>query len=127
MWARIVEIMLGFWLMASPFIFQFGETDAKNWANDLSCGLAVIVFGFASYWKPTERAHFLTLAVALWLIVFGYSAGHPAPPPAQNQIICGLLIGMFAIIPNRTNEMPAAWREFYAGRKITDEANKSNE
>ena len=113
MWARVIEIMLGFWLMASPFIFRPGRP-----ANDLLCGLSVMVFGFLSYWRPTHGAHFLTLAVALWLVILGYSAGHPAPPPAQNQIIVGLLLAMFAIIPNRTSDMPEAWRKFYAGKKF---------
>ncbi len=110
MWARVVEIMLGFWLLASPFIFRGGIL-----ASDLLYGLLVIVFSFLSYWNRTRWAHFLTLFVALWLIILGYTAGHPAPASAQNQIIVGLLVGMFAIIPNRTNELPEAWRKFYAG------------
>ena len=113
MWARIVEIMLGFWLMASPFVFRLTETEPKNWVTHLSCGLAVIIFGFASYWRRTKWAHFLTLAVALWLILSGYSAGHPAPPSAQNQIVVGLLLGMFSIVPNQANQIPAEWRKFY--------------
>lgn len=103
--------MLGFWLMASPFIFRVSEITSV--ANDLLCGLAVTVLGFLSFWSRTSLAHFLTLIVALWLIVFGYIAGHPAPPSAQNQIVVGVLLGMFAIIPNRANEMPAAWKRFY--------------
>jgi len=115
MWARVVEIMLGFWLMASPFIFRFGGSPA----NDLLCGLLVVIFGFLSYWNRANWTHFLTLLVAAWLIVFGYLAGLPAPPSAQNQIIVGLLLGMFAIIPNKTNEMPEAWRKFYADKNST--------
>ena len=112
MWARTVEIMLGFWLMASPFIFR-----AETLANDLLCGLLVIVFGLLAYWNRTEWAHFLTLGVSIWLIGFGYWAGHPAPPEAQNQIVVGLLLGMFAIIPNRTNELPESWQKFYAKQR----------
>jgi len=119
MWARVIEIMLGFWLLASPFIFRFAETEKGNLANDLLCGLAVIVFGFLSFWNRASRAHFSTLLVAVWLMVLGYLAGHPAPPSAQNQIIVGLLLGMFAIIPNKTNEMPEAWRKFYADKNST--------
>lgn len=115
--------MLGFWLLASPFVFRSAETGGGGLANDLLCGLLVIIFGFLSYWNRTNWARFLTLVVAAWLIIFGYSAGHPAPPSAQNQIVVGLLLGMFAIIPNRTNEMPEAWNEFY-GEKNYDESTK---
>jgi hypothetical protein len=122
MWSRVVEIMLGFWLMASPFTLRSAENEKGGLANNLLCGLLVIVFGFLSYRNRTRLAHFLTLAVAVWLVGFGYSTGHPAPPPAQNQIIVGLLLGMFAIIPNQTNELPEAWRKFYAGQNYDERA-----
>jgi peptidoglycan/LPS O-acetylase OafA/YrhL len=115
MWARVVEIMLGFWLLASPFIFRFGGTHDGNLTNDLLCGLLIVIFGFLSFWNRTAPAHFLILLVAGWLIIFGYLAGHPAPPSAQNQIIVGLLLVMFAIIPNNADEMPEAWQKFYGG------------
>lgn len=111
MWARVVEIILGAWLAASPFIFR---TDGL--ANELLCGSAVIVFGLLSYWNRTPWARFLTIGVALWLIIIGYTAGHPAAPVDQNRIVVGLLLGMFAIIPNRTNEIPEDWRRFYDER-----------
>ena len=118
-------MMLGFWLLASPFVFRFAETDGSSLANDLLCGLVILVFGFLSFWNRTGWAHFLILPVAAWLIIFGYLAGHPAPPSAQNQIIVGLLLAMFAIIPNKTNEMPEAWRKFY-DEKNYDESTKEN-
>lgn len=120
MWARVVEIMAGFWLLMSLFVFSSGEIGNSGLANYLLCGLLVIVFGFLSYWKRTRRAHFLTLIVALWLIISGYLTGHPAPPSAQNQIIVGILLGMFAIIPNRANEMPEAWQKFYAEKNYDE-------
>lgn len=113
MWARVVEIMLGFWLMASPFVFRFAQTDTSSLANDLLCGTSAIVLGLMSFWNRTHWAHFLTLIVAIWLIGFGFIGGYPSPPQAQNQIVVGLLLGMFAIIPNRANEMPEDWRKFY--------------
>lgn len=121
MWSRVVEIMLGFWLMASPFIFGFGSL-----INDLLCGIVIVVFGFLSFWNRTGWAHFLILLVAVWLIAFGYSTGHPAPPSAQNQIIVGLLLGMFAIIPNNANEMPDAWRMFYDEKKYDKRIEETN-
>ena len=110
MWARVVEIMFGFWLLASPFIFNEGE---KTLASNLPCGLLVIILGFLSYWNRTQGAHLLTILVALWLIVLGYWTGYPAPPSAQNQIMVGLLLAMFAIIPNWTNDLPEDWKKFY--------------
>lgn len=100
--------------MASPFIFRSSAAEVGNPVNELLSGLLVVIFGFLSFWNRTHWAHFLILAIALWLIVSGFLAGHPAPPNAQNEILVGILLGMLAIIPNRANEPPKPWRKFYA-------------
>ncbi len=112
MWPRVVEIMLACWLMASPFVFRPAPT-GTGVAISFLTGLGVLVLSFLSFWDRTRRAHLLILAIAVWLIVTGYVAGHPAPPSAQNRIVVGLLLAMFAIIPTRVNEIPDAWKKFY--------------
>lgn len=110
--------MLGFWLIASRFVFRHdAAAEGSFLTNDLLCGFAVMILGFMSFWQKTFVAHFLILAVALWLIAYGYAAGYPSPPAAQNQIVTGLLLAMFAIIPNDIDEPPDAWKKFYAGKK----------
>lgn len=114
MWARIIEILLGVWLIASPFLFRQAETGMRGVVNDLICGVAVIILALLSFSRRFGWAHFPILLVAAWLMTTGYIAGHPAPPAAQNLIITGILLAMFAIIPNRTNEMPESWQRFYS-------------
>jgi 4-amino-4-deoxy-L-arabinose transferase-like glycosyltransferase len=118
MWPRIIEIVLACWLMASPFIFRLSadETSLAGW---FLAGLGVMVLSFFSYWDRTHRAYLLNLVIAGGLIVSGYVAGHPASPSAQNQIVVGLLLAMFAIIPNGADEIPRAWKVFYEKRGRT--------
>jgi hypothetical protein len=111
MWARDVEVMLGVWLALSPFIFRH-EPDAKLlWVSDLVSALLVATFALLSYWRPTRHAHLLTIAVALWLIGFGrFGASVPLPWGMQNDIVIGLLLLMFAVVPNEAAIPPSAWR-----------------
>lgn len=117
MWARIVEILLGVWLIASPSIFRSGETGMRGTVNDLLCGILVVVLAVFSFSSRLGGAHFLILLAAAWLVINGYVAGHPAPAAAQNLIITGLLLAMFAIIPNHIDKMPRSWREFYSQKR----------
>jgi hypothetical protein len=111
MWARVVECMLGLWLLLSPFIFRHPDDATMWWTNDIASGTLVIVLALASYWRPTEWTHWWTIAVALWLIGFGrFSATPPLEPALQNYIFVGLLLGMMAIIPNEASKPPRAWR-----------------
>lgn len=111
MWSRVVEVMLGCWLLISPFVFAHQPEDVGLWANDLACGSAIIVFGLFSWWRPTRHAHLLSVAVAGWLVAFAYREGlGGASPAAQNHMVLGLLLLMFAIIPNDAAQPPREWR-----------------
>lgn len=110
MWSRVVEVMLGCWLLMSPFIFRHAAGEVDLWTNDLVCGSAVIAFGLLSYWKPMRHAHLVSFAVGGWMIVFAYWRGFGAAPPAsQNHAIVGLLLLMFAVIPNNASRPGTEW------------------
>jgi hypothetical protein len=117
MWARVIEVMLGCWLALSPFIFRHGPEDRVFWLNDLFSALVVIVVALVSFWGPLRFAHVANLAVALWLIAFGFWAPYPTQPALQNDIVIGLLLLMFAIIPNHANKPPHPWRELLTNRR----------
>lgn len=111
MWARIVECMLGIWLVLSPFIFRHDAASARMWANDLGVGASLIVLALASYWRPTNWAHWLLIPMGIWLIAFGRLSGQPPLLPGlQNDVLVGLLLAMFAVVPNDASRPPAGWR-----------------
>jgi hypothetical protein len=111
MWARVIEVMLGCWLAMSPFIFRHAADETVLWFNDLISALAVIVLALVSFSAHFRYAHLAIVVVALWLMGFGFwASGYPTPPALQNDILVGLLLLMFAIIPNEANLPPRAWR-----------------
>jgi hypothetical protein len=114
MWARVVEVMLGCWLAISPFIFRHSVDERWLWVNDLGSAFAVVMFSLLSFWRPLRHAHWGIAVVGLWLMGFGYFASpHPLPAALQNDLLVGLLLVMFAIIPNEASLPPRRWREFY--------------
>jgi hypothetical protein len=118
MWARVIEVMLGCWLAMSPFIFRHGAEDRVLWFNDLFSAIIVIVLALVSFWPPLRFAHVANLTIALWLIAFGFwASSYPAPPALQNNIVVGLLLLMFAIVPNEATRPPRPWRDFLAKRR----------
>jgi len=113
MWARVVEVMLGCWLSASPFIFRYSSEERALWNNDFLSAFIVVALALLSFWRPSRHAHLLTVIVSIWLIGFGYLRSPPPTPPAlQNDIMVGWLLLMFAIIPNEASLVPHSWRLF---------------
>jgi hypothetical protein len=116
MWARDLEFTLALWLAASPFVFRHPPEQPELWRTDfISAGL-IALLSLASYAPRLRRAHLLELAVAAWLVGYGWSSALEGHAPAnQNHITVGLLLGMLAIVPSHASAPPPRWRELRAG------------
>lgn len=112
MWPRVMECMLGCWLLVSPFVFRYEGSWDGWWISDYVVGLSVIAFGLLSYWRPTRHLHLATLVAATWLVLYGrFGHEYPFPPAAQNSITIGFLLMMVAILPNHVAHPPEAWEQ----------------
>lgn len=119
MWARIVEFILAIWIVNSYCVFFCPSPNEFFWANSLLCGSLVAIFALFSCIRRFERLHLCSLVVALWLVLVGFFASSDFPPPyaLQNYVIVGLLLGMFAIVPSRSQKPPRAWEAFYKKKR----------
>jgi hypothetical protein len=115
MWPRVVELLIAAWLASSPWIFAApADADFLLRVNALVCATLIALFALLSFHPAWERAHVLTIAVALWIIGVAFAAPNPPPPaPYQNFVVVGLLLLLIAVLPSRASEPPRGWREFY--------------
>lgn len=110
MWARVVELCVGVWLAISPFLFDVGASGFTDW-DAYFCAWVVVTASCLSYWRRTRHARAATGIVGVWLAVRTYfTAAHPVPAMDQNVFLVGLILIMFAIVPNDTSQPPASWR-----------------
>jgi hypothetical protein len=107
-WARLCEIVIGLWLIASPHVLP---GDYASMAVDYAAGGCVLLLAFASFWRRTRHAHLVTAvlailaSVAVWL-----TAPVPSPPIVQSRFLAALTLLMLAIVPNRASQPADAWR-----------------
>lgn len=119
MWGRWCEILCGVWLIASPWVFRPENQIDATMANDVASGAVIILLALLSWVPSLRQAHLANIAVALWLMGFGYfGAEYPAPLALQNDILTGLLLLMFALIPNRADIPPITWTDFNESLKL---------
>lgn len=118
MWARTIELLIAAWLIYSQFFFDSALRCRNFWINILICSSLITLFSLLSFSKRFEKAHLFSLIVAFWLVLVGYySPLIPPPFSLQNVLICGLLLGLFALVPSHANEPPQSWRRFYSNKK----------
>ena len=117
MWPRHAEPALGMWLMLSPFIFRHAADDVWLWCNDLVSGFAVISCALLSYLAAASKVHLLNVAIGLWLAAGAFMVpGDGVTPALQNELIIGVTLMMFAIIPSPSTRPPRAWLDHESSR-----------
>lgn len=111
MWPRVIELAAGIWLLGSPVFFVVPDRVAF-WSGVF--GGAVVALSSILAWSGVlGAARFLTLTTGLWLGFDAYfSASYPPSGFYQNQFLVAIVLAMFAIIPNRANLPPVAWRRY---------------
>lgn len=116
MWPRIVEVMLGLWLVLSPLILRLESGDLALIVNHLVYGTAAVFAALAAI-----RVRFLrvvTIAIGLWLIGYGYVAGgYPGRSGYLNLIVIGVLLCALGLIPTDCLQPTQSWREYYAQQR----------
>lgn len=113
MWPRLLEGALGAWLLASPWVLGGPEVaPLRAGGLDLvpvAAGLALMGLTLAAF--RFQHAHVAVLALGVALVAFNWLAyPRPGPASAQNGIAVGLLLCLFAIVPNDADRPPEGWR-----------------
>ncbi len=118
MWARIIEVMLGCWLLVSPFVFRHPAADTFLWINDLAVGGVVITISLLGCWSRLGKIRLLNLVTSAYLYTIALALNWPPPPPGayQNYIVVALLLLILAIIPTSSAVPPKPWLTFLEER-----------
>lgn len=96
MWARIVNIALGVWLMIAPWALSYDYAISRT--NDIWVGILVALAALVGLaWAP---ARFANTALGAWLIIAPFALGYAAwQPAAINDVIVGAIVLAVSLIP----------------------------
>lgn len=115
MWPRIAELLIAAWLAASPLVLPPHANPPGNvppWLSDVVCAGLIAVCALLSFTRRLGWLHFMEIPVAAWLVGYGFLAASQSAPALENDILVGLVLPLFAIIPNQATLPPLSWREF---------------
>jgi len=86
-------LVLGLWLIVSPFILQYNNVTGIAALNSYIFGLGVVVFAAAALIKPQMWEEWVNLALGIWLILAPIVLGFREDTLATaNHFILGILI-----------------------------------
>lgn len=103
--ANWVNVVLGIWVIISPFVLGFANVTALMW-NDVAVGIAVTLLALSR--SPNNRAApLLNVILGCWLIASAFVLGVTATVSFWNSIILGIVVAIVALFASNTSPAPS--------------------
>ena len=101
MWAQVINVLLGVWLMVSPYVLHF---DAAPYTVAHVTGPVVIAIAVLACRDVTRIFRLLNLAPALWLMLAPWFLHFQPGVPLANQVLTAIAITICAAIPGAARQ-----------------------
>lgn len=88
--ARLVAVVAGVWLMASPATFGYVDTTAE--ASDRIAGPVAAAFSFVAIWGITRALRWVTLPIGLYGVLAPWFLEFPVEAAVSNLAVGVVLI-----------------------------------
>ena len=96
-WPDWVNLILGVWLLVSPFLLGFSAQGDAMW-NALIAGALIALVALGAMFKFHILGEGLNFLLGLWLVVSPWALGFSAFGTATwNHAIAGILVALFAV------------------------------
>jgi hypothetical protein len=96
-WQDTLNLLLGIWLVASPWILPYADHQLAAWNTRLT-GLAIAVAAGAALVNYELWKEWINVVLAAWLIVSPWFLGYSEVGGAfYNQFAVGLAVGVLAL------------------------------
>jgi hypothetical protein len=97
-WQDAVMLVLGLWLIASPFFLSYTDLAGIAALNSYIFGAAIALLAIVALAKPGMWEEWVNLALGVWLIVSPVILGFSHDTVASvNHFVIGILVGADAL------------------------------
>lgn len=114
MWAQLINVAVGLWLMAAPEVLSYGGA-AKT--SDHIAGPLIATFATIALWQVTRALRWANLPLSLWLLAAPWFLFRE-PRAVASSVACGLLLGALSLVRGRiTRRTGGGWSALRWGRR----------
>ena len=114
-WQDVVSVLVGLWLIASPWVLGIHNLAATG--NFVFLGACLIGFAFTEMFLPESWEEWSELVIGLWLLGSPWILEFKDIQPAFNNAIgCGALVALLALWVLGTDRDLGGW---FRGRQAS--------
>lgn len=97
MWAQIINIFVGLWLMVAPSLLHYNQV-ASNTGH--IAGPLITTFAITALWDINRQARWLNIPIAAWLLIAPWVQDYP-PFSAISDSVAGIIVIICSLIKGR--------------------------
>lgn len=115
MWARVVTLLIGLWLMVAPVVLHYNKIMSNN---GHITGPLIVTFSIIALSECTRNVQMFNLPLGAWLLFSPWVLGYVDTAGFASDYIAGVLILLFSLVKyKRKNRFAGGWPTL---RKKTD-------
>src|SRR5687768_12884092 len=99
MWAAIINVLIGLWIMITPGLFEFEKIPANN---HYIVGPLVITMAVASIWEVNRSFRYFNLVAGIWLIISPLLLSYQTSEEITNSLASGILMIFLSLVKGKT-------------------------
>jgi len=106
-WVDWVNVLLGLWLIAAPWVLPSAASDSSAAWNSWGVGVGMVTLTAFGMYKPSVRGDAIGVVLGIWLIASPWLLGFAElPAAATNAVVFGLLLILYALWALRIDVRP---------------------
>lgn len=111
MWAQIINMLLGIWLMVAPQLLNYSKQAADN-AHIV--GPVITTFAIISLTEATRNVRWYNIPPGVWLLLAPWILNYENGTAIFNDMVVGLLVIIFAFIKGKvSHQFGGGWRSLW--------------
>jgi hypothetical protein len=120
MWARVLNVAVGIWLMAAPAALRYEGTLAAD--HDRVVGPVLASFACIAMWEVTRPLRWGNAVIGAWLLAAPWVLGFPPVATVNSMAAGAVVVGLSLVRGKLTHDFAGGWASLLPGRRIRDGA-----
>lgn len=112
MWARVLNTILGLWLMAAPAVLQYGDPAqvVDRILGPVAASFAIIAMG-----EATRPVRHMNLLIGVLLLLAPWVLGYPGDATVNSMVVGAAMIGLSRVRGKVEERFGGGWRRVWRG------------
>ena len=113
MWAAILNIILGIWIIVAPAVLNF-DINAAN--NNHIVGPLIVTFAIVAIWEINRSVRYFNLVAGIWLVAAPFLLSFDSSAATWVDVVSGALVAVTSLFKGRiSKKYGGGWRSLVDG------------